>query len=290
MIRVKTQLKFSAKGVKTSTRRSVKGRIPNFLVGVVHTTRTYMEEGWQRQALVTIAIVSIVVLSGPSGELKNPVLTTQGLRPEANLQATSVVGGWGGGLVSYHESMQNPAGHVGSGVIAPNNGDTVNITYTYDPSSDGVSVHAADLSTKTNASGWYNFTNGFSSPSAATYLFGIQATNGASVADWTCSYISIAGSAVLNGQNGAKTLSLMTLPSDHIFIADLPSAPLCRPRIHLSAPDVHDEIRDHRLPTVSPQSTVCDRLTTSQAQRRNSGGQECKASLSSGRHILSSVE
>ena len=68
----------------------------------------------------------------------------------------------------------------------------------------------------------------------------------------------------------------------------VPSEVVRRLRIHLSAPNAHDEIRDRRPLRDFPQSVHRDRLTTSQKDVRGSVAQECKVSLASGRHRRSS--
>jgi hypothetical protein len=81
---------------------------------------------------------------------------------------------------------------IGTGAFQLNPGDRINITVTYDPSTNTLSGVATDL----NHTGWEaNFTlnlgNYYKPPSSGNYVFGVGAVTGDGYADWALLYVAM---------------------------------------------------------------------------------------------------
>ncbi|PLC68449.1 hypothetical protein B7L70_03535 [Vulcanisaeta sp. EB80] len=112
---------------------------------------------------------NVWVVSNPNGN--NPSV---GPHPSPNL---GYGGGWDG---------------IGTGAFMPSPGDLIEITVTYDPSTNTLSGVAVDL----NHTGWEaNFTlnlNGYyTPPSSGNYVFGTAGNTGWACADWALLYVAM---------------------------------------------------------------------------------------------------
>ena len=98
----------------------------------------------------------------------------------ANINGTnpSVVAGWNG---------------IGTGFIYPNPGDRINVTVTYDPSTNTLSGVATDLNTGQSVSFTLSLSGNFTPPSSGNYVFGIGAGTGWGYADWALLYVAMIG-------------------------------------------------------------------------------------------------
>jgi hypothetical protein len=99
-------------------------------------------------------------VSNPSGN--NASITPN---PSPNLSGYSSIGlpfaGWDG---------------IGTGAFQPRPGDRINITVTYDPSTNTLTGIATDLNTGQSASFTLNLGNYYTPPSSQNYVFGVGAT------------------------------------------------------------------------------------------------------------------
>ncbi|MDT7870752.1 MAG: hypothetical protein RQ839_11300 [Thermoproteus sp.] len=87
----------------------------------------------------------------------------------------SVVAGWNG---------------IGTGSIYPNPGDRINVTVTYDPSTNTLSGVATDLNTGQSVSFTQSLSGYFTPPSSGNYVFGIGADTGGGYANWALLYVA----------------------------------------------------------------------------------------------------
>jgi hypothetical protein len=106
---------------------------------------------------------NVYIVSNPSGN--NPSVTPS---PSPNLG--SCCEGWDS---------------IGTGAFQPRPGDLIEITVTYDPSTNTLTGVAVDL----NHTGWeasftLNLGNYFTPPSSGSYVFGVGASTGDAYADW----------------------------------------------------------------------------------------------------------
>ena len=115
-------------------------------------------------------------MSNPSGN--NPSVSPS---PSPNLSGYSSIGapyaGWDG---------------IGTGAFQPNPGDRINITVTYDPSTNTLTGIAIDLNTGQSASFTLNLDNYYTPPSSGNYVFGVGGA-GAMGGHWALLYVVLMG-------------------------------------------------------------------------------------------------
>jgi len=88
----------------------------------------------------------------------------------------SVVAGWSG---------------IGTGFIYPNPGDLINVTVTYNPSTNTLSGVVTDLNTGQSVSFTQSLSGYFTPPSSGNYVFGIGAGTGWGYANWALLYVAM---------------------------------------------------------------------------------------------------
>jgi hypothetical protein len=114
---------------------------------------------------------NVWVVSNPSGN--NASITPN---PSPNLSGYSSIGapyaGWDG---------------IGTGAFQPNPGDRINITVTYDPSTNTLTGIAMDLNTGQSANFTLNLGNYYTPPSSGNYVFGVGATG----PHWALLYVAM---------------------------------------------------------------------------------------------------
>jgi len=110
----------------------------------------------------------------------------------SNINGTnpSVVTGWNG---------------IGTGFIYPNPGDQINVTVTYDPSTNTLSGVVTDLNTGQSVSFTLSLSGYFTPPSSGNYVFGVGAGTGWGYANWALLYVAMIGNV--------KSLSHSALPT-----------------------------------------------------------------------------
>jgi hypothetical protein len=98
----------------------------------------------------------------------------------SNINGTnpSVVAGWNG---------------IGTGFIYPNPGDRINVTVTYNPSTNTLSGVVTDLNTGQSVSFTLSLSGYFTPPSSGNYVFGIGAGTGWGYANWALLYVAMIG-------------------------------------------------------------------------------------------------
>ncbi|MFP3241129.1 MAG: hypothetical protein RXQ94_08355, partial [Caldivirga sp.] len=112
---------------------------------------------------------NVWIVSNPSGN--NASVTPS---PSPNLG--SGYAGWGG---------------IGTGAFQPNPGDRINITVTYDPSTNTLTGIAIDLNTGQSANFTLNLNGYWTPPSSGNYVFGVGASTGSfSYANWALLYVA----------------------------------------------------------------------------------------------------
>jgi len=79
---------------------------------------------------------------------------------------------------------------IGTGYFQPNPGDRINITVTYDPSTNTLTGIATDLNTGQSASFTLNLGNYYTPPNSGNYVFGIAGNGGLSYANWALLYVA----------------------------------------------------------------------------------------------------
>jgi hypothetical protein len=79
---------------------------------------------------------------------------------------------------------------IGTGAFQPNPGDRINITVTYDPSTNTLTGIAMDLNTGQSASFTLNLGNYYTPPGSGSYVFGIAGNGGLSYANWALLYVA----------------------------------------------------------------------------------------------------
>jgi hypothetical protein len=116
---------------------------------------------------------NVWIVSNPSGN--NASITPN---PSPNLSGYSSIGapyaGWDG---------------IGTGAFQPNPGDRINITVTYNPSTNTLTGIAIDLNTGQSASFTLNLGNYYTPPSSGNYVFGVGATG----PHWALLYVAMMG-------------------------------------------------------------------------------------------------
>jgi len=121
---------------------------------------------------------NVWIVSNPSG---NNVSITP--NPSPNLNGYSSIGlpyaGWDG---------------IGTGAFQPNPGDRINITVTYNPSTNALTGIAIDLNTGQSANFTLNLGNYYTPPSSGSYVFGIAGNTAGSYANWALLYVAMIGS------------------------------------------------------------------------------------------------
>jgi hypothetical protein len=111
---------------------------------------------------------NVWIVSNPSGN--NPSISPN---PSPNLG--SGYAGWDG---------------IGTGAFQPNPGDRINITVTYDPSTNTLTGIAIDLNTGQSASFTLNLNGYYTPPSSSNYVFGVGGA-GAKGSYWALLYVAM---------------------------------------------------------------------------------------------------
>jgi hypothetical protein len=80
---------------------------------------------------------------------------------------------------------------IGTGYFEPNPGDRINITVTYNPSTNMLSGVATDLNTGQSASFTLNLNGYYTPPGSGSYVFGIAGNTGGAYANWALLYVAM---------------------------------------------------------------------------------------------------
>jgi hypothetical protein len=86
---------------------------------------------------------------------------------------------------------------IGTGFIYPNPGDRINVTVTYDPSTNTLSGVVTDLNTGQSVSFTLSLSGYFTPPSSGNYVFGVGATTGWGYANWALLNVAMIGNVKL---------------------------------------------------------------------------------------------
>jgi hypothetical protein len=78
----------------------------------------------------------------------------------------------------------------GTGFIYPNPGDRINVTVTYDPSTNTLSGVVTDLNAGQSVSFALSLSGYFTPPSSGNYVFGVGAGTGWGYANWAILYVA----------------------------------------------------------------------------------------------------
>ncbi|MDT7900272.1 MAG: hypothetical protein RQ879_07105, partial [Sulfolobales archaeon] len=111
---------------------------------------------------------NIYIVSNPSGN--NPSIS-----PSPSPDLGQPFAGWDG---------------IGTGAFQPNPGDLINITVTYDPSTNTLTGIVIDLNTGQSASFTLNLGNYYTPPGSGSYVFGVGGENGAFKTNWALLYVA----------------------------------------------------------------------------------------------------
>jgi len=114
---------------------------------------------------------NVWIVSNPSGN--NPSISPS---PSPNL---------GGGYAGWDG--------IGTGAFQPNPGDRINITVTYNPSTNTLTGIAIDLNTGQSANFTLNLGNYYTPPGSGSYVFGIAGNTGGAYANWALLYVAMIG-------------------------------------------------------------------------------------------------
>jgi hypothetical protein len=79
---------------------------------------------------------------------------------------------------------------IGTGAFQPNPGDRINITVTYDPSTNTLTGIAIDLNTGQSANFTLNLGYYYTPPGSGSYVFGVGASTGSAYANWALLYVA----------------------------------------------------------------------------------------------------
>jgi len=82
---------------------------------------------------------------------------------------------------------------IGTGYFKPNPGDRINITVTYNPSTNMLSGVATDLNTGQSASFTLNLNGYYTPPDSGSYVFGIAGNTGDAYTNWALLYVVLMG-------------------------------------------------------------------------------------------------
>jgi len=82
---------------------------------------------------------------------------------------------------------------IGTGHFQPNPGDRINITVTYNPSTNTLTGIAIDLNTGQSANFTLNLGNYYTPPDSGSYVFGVEGITGAFYANWALLYVAMIG-------------------------------------------------------------------------------------------------
>jgi hypothetical protein len=110
----------------------------------------------------------------------------------------SVVAGWNG---------------IGTGFIYPNPGDRINVTVTYDPSTNTLTGVVTDLNTGQSVSFTLSLSGYFTPPTSGNYVFGIGAGTGWGYANWALLYVAMSTYAVADQRSWIPVETHAQLPS-----------------------------------------------------------------------------
>ena len=114
---------------------------------------------------------NVFIASNPGGN--NPSV---GPIPSPNLGGRYA--GWGG---------------IGTGAFQPRPGDRINITVTYDPSTNILTGIATNLNTRQSAQFSLSLSGYYTPPSIGNYVFGVGAATGDGYANWALLYVATKG-------------------------------------------------------------------------------------------------
>ena len=118
--------------------------------------------------------------SGATGQwnvwiVNNPSGNNSSITPSQSPNLGSGYAGWDG---------------IGTGAFPPNRGDRINVTVTYDPSTNTLTGIAMDLNTGQSANFTLNLGNYFTPPSSGNYVFGVGVASGD---PWALLYVAMIG-------------------------------------------------------------------------------------------------
>ena len=82
---------------------------------------------------------------------------------------------------------------IGTGACKPSPGDRINITVTYNPSTNTLTGIAIDLNTGQSANFTLNLGNYYTPPDSGSYVFGVEGITGAFYANWALLYVAMIG-------------------------------------------------------------------------------------------------
>jgi hypothetical protein len=82
---------------------------------------------------------------------------------------------------------------IGTGAFQPRPGDLINITVTYNPSTNTLSGVAYDMNTGQSASFTLNLNGYYTPPGSGSYVFGIAGNTGGAYANWALLYVAMMG-------------------------------------------------------------------------------------------------
>ena len=98
---------------------------------------------------------------------------------------------------------------IGTGAFQPNPGDRINITVTYNPSTNTLTGIAIDLNTGQSANFTLNLGNYYTPPGSGSYVFGVEGITGAFYANWALLYVAMIG----NVKSPSPSTSSVTTPT-----------------------------------------------------------------------------
>jgi len=82
---------------------------------------------------------------------------------------------------------------IGTGAFQPNPGDLINMTVTYNPSTNTLTGIVIDLNTGQSASFTLNLNGYYTPPDSGSYVFGVGGENGAFKTNWALLYVAMKG-------------------------------------------------------------------------------------------------
>jgi len=129
---------------------------------------------------------NVWVVSNPSGNN-----ASVGPYPSPNLG--SYYAGWGG---------------IGTGAFQPNPGDLIDITVTYDPSTNTLTGIAYDINTTQSANFTLNLNGYYTPPTSSNYTFGVGAGTGWGYANWALLYVATTQQTITPSPPSLSSLSV----------------------------------------------------------------------------------
>jgi len=116
---------------------------------------------------------------------------------------------------------------IGIGVFRPRPGDRINITVTYDPSTNMLTGVAYDMNTGQWASFTLNLTGYYTPPSNGNYVFGVGvATGWYAYADWSLLYVAMTGNITTTTSSASTSTTPSAVLTGVIVVAVIVAAVL----------------------------------------------------------------